>query len=43
MDSDGDGMTNGQELGDANCNWVMAAAGQHPDHVDDVMGHPGNY
>ena len=32
LDSDGDGFTNGEELGDANCTWT---AGQpHPEHFN---------
>lgn len=35
IDSDGDGLTNGEELGDPKCVWESGkAAGK-------VMGHPG--
>ncbi|XP_070189002.1 temptin-like [Littorina saxatilis] len=37
-DSDGDGQTNGYELGDASCNWNASDPNAH---VDDVKGHPG--
>ncbi|KAL5011657.1 hypothetical protein ScPMuIL_010208 [Solemya velum] len=36
-DSDGDGLTNGQELGDPNCEWTR---GQHP-KVQTNITHPG--
>ncbi|XP_052805957.1 temptin-like [Mya arenaria] len=36
MDSDGDGMSNGQELGDPNCVWTAGAA---PSGA--ATGHPG--
>ncbi|XP_076111680.1 tyramine beta-hydroxylase-like [Mytilus galloprovincialis] len=39
MDSDGDGMTNGYELGDPNCVWV-AGQGITPERVIDIT-HPG--
>ncbi|XP_063431569.1 temptin-like [Mytilus trossulus] len=35
-DSDGDGLSNGEELGDPNCTWIE---GQTPDY--DAIGHPG--
>lgn len=38
MDSDGDGRTNGQELGDPNCLWKE---GTIPDFVTGIT-HPGN-
>eukprot|EP01134_Creolimax_fragrantissima_P002778 CFRG2778T1 len=39
MDSDGDGATNGQELGDPCCEWVM---GEIPEYADaEYLGHPG--
>ena len=37
-DSDGDGLTNGYELGDSNCDWT---ADHVHAHVDNVRGHPG--
>lgn len=36
MDSDGDGKTNGEELGDPTCVWT---AGATP--TDSATGHPG--
>ena len=36
MDSDGDGMLNGVELGDPNCGWINGDASPGP-----VLGHPG--
>ncbi|XP_050408482.1 tyramine beta-hydroxylase [Patella vulgata] len=36
-DSDGDGMSNGQELGDPNCQWEQ---GKAPDR-DTLLSHPG--
>ncbi|XP_063442573.1 uncharacterized protein LOC134722871, partial [Mytilus trossulus] len=39
MDSDGDGMTNGYELGDPNCVWV-AGQGITPERAIDIT-HPG--
>ena len=36
-DSDGDGRTNGEELGDPDCNWT---SGTIPDRVSDIT-HPG--
>ena len=36
-DSDGDGKTNGQELGDPRCIWVE---GDVPEFLDD-LSHPG--
>lgn len=36
-DSDGDGRTNGQELGDPDCDWLKA----HPIDLDAATGHPG--
>jgi dopamine beta-monooxygenase len=38
MDSDGDGKTNGQELGDPNCLWTEETI---PDYVTGIT-HPGN-
>ena len=37
MDSDGDGLTNGQELGDPDCVWTK---GQAPQRITDIT-HPG--
>merc|ERR1719237_1097368 len=37
MDSDGDGMTNGEELGDPNCVWTP---GQTPEFTEGIT-HPG--
>ena len=37
LDSDGDGMTNGQELGDPNCVWTE---GNVPERTDNIT-HPG--
>jgi hypothetical protein len=37
MDSDGDGMTNGEELGDPNCTWQV---GQTPTRTINIS-HPG--
>ena len=37
LDSDGDGMTNGQELGDPNCVWTE---GNAPKRTDNIT-HPG--
>ena len=37
MDSDGDGLTNGQELGDPDCVWTK---GQAPQRTTDIT-HPG--
>ncbi|VDI33513.1 Hypothetical predicted protein [Mytilus galloprovincialis] len=34
-DSDGDGMTNGEELGDSNCSWHSGQKSSNP------IGHPG--
>ena len=34
-DSDGDGLTNGEELGDPHCTWPGQSAGK-------PLGHPGN-
>ena len=39
-DSDGDGATNGQELGDSDCRWTTDNAHAH---LDIVKGHPGVY
>ncbi|XP_046567590.1 DBH-like monooxygenase protein 1 homolog [Haliotis rubra] len=39
LDSDGDGMTNGQELGDPNCVWT-ADSGNLPSRTTDIT-HPG--
>ena len=36
-DSDGDGKTNGEELGDKDCKWTEAAPGP----LDAPIGHPG--
>lgn len=36
-DSDGDGMTNGAELGDPDCDWVK---GQTPKRTENIT-HPG--
>ena len=36
-DSDGDGKTNGEELGDPNCVWVQGTVPQLPDG----LSHPG--
>ncbi|KAL3875120.1 hypothetical protein ACJMK2_038054 [Sinanodonta woodiana] len=36
-DSDGDGKTNGDELGDPHCRWIKG--GDAPDH--NATGHPG--
>jgi len=33
LDSDGDGFTNGQELGDPNCQWVFGAPFTPPPHT----------
>lgn len=38
MDSDGDGMLNGVELGDETCSWNKGDASPGP-----VKGHPGKY
>ena len=38
-DSDGDGMTNGQELGDPNCVWTE---GTIPSRTDNIT-HPGEF
>ncbi|XP_052089897.1 temptin-like [Mytilus californianus] len=38
MDSDGDGKTNGEELGDPKCEWYMEAT--HP-VIFNATGHPG--
>jgi len=35
-DSDGDGLTNGQELGDPQCRWRRGEPSPGP-----VLGHPG--
>ena len=37
MDSDGDGRTNGEELGDPGCVW---SPGQSPQHTTNIT-HPG--
>lgn len=37
-DSDGDGITNGFELGDANCDWTASDPNAN---LDAVRGHPG--
>ncbi|VDP84394.1 unnamed protein product [Echinostoma caproni] len=37
LDSDGDGLTNGQELGDPNCEWTK---GQTPSRTTN-LSHPG--
>lgn len=36
LDSDGDGLTNGQELGDPNCRWRQGDPDPGPG-----LGHPG--
>ncbi|GFO05697.1 temptin [Plakobranchus ocellatus] len=36
-DSDGDGKTNGEELGDAHCHWTV----DNPKHLSSASGHPG--
>ena len=38
-DSDGDGMTNGQELGDNDCSWTPSNGRA----LGSVKGHPGVY
>ena len=38
MDSDGDGMTNGEELGDPQCVWIP---GNNPNRTTHIT-HPGN-
>ncbi|NP_001191657.1 dopamine beta hydroxylase-like protein precursor [Aplysia californica] len=38
MDSDGDGRSNGEELGDPNCTWRQGAG---PTQSDAVISHPG--
>lgn len=38
LDSDGDGMTNGEELGDPNCTWTK---GSGSEGLESVKGHPG--
>ncbi|XP_050409615.1 temptin [Patella vulgata] len=37
-DSDGDGKTNGEELGDPFCDWTQ---GVNINHLKDTTGHPG--
>ncbi|WIA30036.1 hypothetical protein OEZ86_000131 [Tetradesmus obliquus] len=37
MDSDGDGFTNGQELGDPDCTWVKG----QPQRTAAALSHPG--
>ena len=39
MDSDNDGLTNGEELGDPNCIWEF---GQRPEYSE-TRGHPGEF
>lgn len=36
LDSDGDGLTNGQELGDPRCTWRVGNSAPEP-----AIGHPG--
>ncbi|GFS21873.1 MOXD1 homolog 1-like isoform X3 [Elysia marginata] len=36
-DSDGDGKTNGEELGDYACDWLS----EYPIQLDPAIGHPG--
>ncbi len=38
-DSDGDGMKNGEELGDPDCTW---AEDETPVYLAEPKGHPGN-
>lgn len=38
-DSDGDGKTNGQELGDPHCTWTK---GEIPTHTNG-LSHPGKF
>lgn len=38
LDSDGDGMTNGEELGDPNCTWTVGAGDEG---LERPIGHPG--
>ncbi|XP_052090180.1 temptin-like [Mytilus californianus] len=38
MDSDGDGKTNGEELGDPKCEWYMEATNPV---ISNATGHPG--
>ena len=46
-DSDGDGMTNGEELGDPNCVWSLGdlpeflEAPSHPGYLNYGLGHYG--
>ncbi|RUS85132.1 hypothetical protein EGW08_007096 [Elysia chlorotica] len=37
LDSDGDGMTNGEELGDSGCHWTE----DRPTNLPAARGHPG--
>ncbi|KAK3782675.1 hypothetical protein RRG08_037678 [Elysia crispata] len=37
MDSDGDGRSNGEELGDSHCHWSVISGG----HLSSATGHPG--
>lgn len=39
LDSDGDGMTNGQELGDPDCEWTKGG----PPSQTTGLTHPGNF
>ena len=38
-DSDGDGRTNGEELGDPHCRWTIGTQADR----NAVVTHPGNY
>jgi len=38
-DSDGDGRTNGQELGDPQCTWKLGD--KSADGIDVTLSHPG--
>jgi len=41
MDSDGDGRTNGEELGDPCCSWSVESPGQAETWPWEELGHPG--
>lgn len=41
MDSDGDGRTNGEELGDPCCSWSAEATGGVEEWPWENLGHPG--
>jgi hypothetical protein len=41
LDSDGDGQSNGQELGDPNCEWIFATPAVHPARTTDISN-PGD-